>query len=135
MEKYITDGQKQYDALNERYGCKEKSLEKFFLRAHRMERRGENIALRICNDPGYDGERYQEEFRKQFNKYLLEQFEDFEKAMKEFKLNWDPCGYCIKIEAEDIPHTNILTDWGRDGILVPFDLQINGKLYFNSDFE
>lgn len=135
MDKYITDGQKQYDALDERYGCKVKNVRRFFLDAHRMERKGRQIATKMCNNAGYDYEKHQELFREKFNKYLNEQFENVEKAASEFKLNWDARGYCIKIEAPDIPHTNIYMDWGRNGILCPFDIEINGRLYFNSDFE
>lgn len=130
---YITNGQKQYDALNERYGCKEKNIKKFFHSAHKLEEDGRSIGLRICNEAGFDGERHQKMFEKRFNKFLENNFEDLQKAKSEFILNWDPRGYCIKIEAYDIPKTDIYMDWGRSGILIPTDIEINGIVHRDSE--
>lgn len=129
----ITNGQKQYNALNERYGCKEKNIKKFFIKAHKLEEEGRNIGLRICNEADFDGERHQKMFKKRFNKFLEDNFENLQKAKSEFVLNWDPRGYCIKIEADDIPKTNIYMDYGRNGILIPTDIEINGIVHRDSE--
>lgn len=127
----ITSGKIQYDALDERYGCKEKDIETFFYNAHNLEEAGRLTAIKICNEAGFDGEAAQEKLRKRLDKFLKENFEDSKKAREEFFLNWDPRGYFIKIHADDIPKTNIYMDFGRDGILVPTYIEVNGNLHRN----
>lgn len=129
----ITNGKVQYDALDGRYGCKQESMERFFHNAHNLEEEGRSIAVRICNEANFDGERNRERYKKKFDKFLRDNFKNYDKAKKEFVLNWDPRGYCIKIEADDIPYTNIYMDWGRNGILVPADIEINGVIHRVSD--
>lgn len=129
----ITNGQRQYDALNERYGCKVKCVREFFRKAHILEEYGSHIAREICNNPNFDGEYARESFECGFDKFLKDNFKNYNKAKSEFFLNWDPRGYCVKIEADDIPKTNVYMDWGRNGILIPADIRIDRILYRNSN--
>lgn len=130
---WITDGQKQYDALNERYGCKDKDIKRFFGNAYYLEQKGQHIAEEICSNEFFDGEGKKRLFEGCFDAFLRNNFKNYEKAKAEFFLNWDPRGYCIKIEADDIPKTNIFMDFGRNGILIPTDIEIDGKVYIRSD--
>lgn len=130
---YITDGMKQYNALNERYGCKDNNVRRFFYNAHLLEESGRNAALSICNDANFNAEAARKRLRGRLEAFLEKNFKNIEKAKKEFVLNWDPRGYFVKIEAEDIPHTDIFMDYGRSGILVPLDIEIGGVVHRNSN--
>lgn len=125
----ITNGKRQYDALNERYGCKEKDVECFFYNAHNLEEAGRLSAIKICCDADFDADEAQEKFYKRLDKFLEDNFENLEKARKEFVINWDPRGYFIKIEADDIPTSDIYMDFGRNGILIPAFIEVNGVIH------
>lgn len=127
----ITIGNVQYNALDERYGCKEKDIKTFLYNAHNLEEAGRLAAIKICNEAGFDGEAAKNKLRKRFDKFLEDNFENLKKAREEFFLNWNPCGYFIKIHSDDIPKTNIYMDFGRDGILIPTHIEVDGVLHRN----
>lgn len=127
------DGIKHYKALDERYGIIpywDNHIPEFFKEALKLENYARSVGYRECCEAGFDYHTHQEKCQKILDKFIDDYFIDSAKAHKEFVLNWDPRGYAVKMEADDIRKTNIFTDFGGYGILIPNDIYFgSGRLH------
>lgn len=85
-----------------------------YRRLRRLELMGQRLAVRISTDPELtqeDQERVKMKIREGLRAI-------FDRTLPGLFLNWDPRGYCIKLEPKSVPH-DLHKDWGGNQILAP----------------
>ena len=88
---------RHYEALGKLFGIKV-SESTYYRVMRRLELRGERIGLATCNIANFNYERESELFEKCVRKKLPELFEKHDEVSKMLLLNYDPRGYCIKLD-------------------------------------
>ena len=89
----------------------------------RLERQGQELALRLCNGPDFDRESEPYEIGERIltRVQVLLGYSTIQGlgAYVPVFLNRDPRGYSLKIESEAAADLNIHRDWGGYGIIAP----------------
>jgi hypothetical protein len=104
--------------LNRIFGQDPEGVLSLCQKLHRLEARGQRIALHQCN-VGYSEDEW-EKLTEGIHKAAEKITGAAEKGIP-LHINWDPRGYCLKIKSEYVRDNklDIHRDWGGYGILAP----------------
>ena len=114
---------KQYDALDDRYGIKERNIDTFFRSLRRYEVKISRMNVWDCERPNF---KWPENFDQKVTEKLAAKFERADLFRKEFFINSDPRGYALKLRLEENESRQIHRDFGGYGILAPNGLTWEG---------
>lgn len=115
----IINKERQYKALDARYGIKERNIDTFFRSLRRYEVKISRMNAWACERENFE---WPENFDETIAKKLAAKFECPQLFLEEFYLNGDPRGYALKL---NIPNNeySIYRDLGGYGILAPANMQ------------
>lgn len=111
--------QKQYDALDERYGIKERNIDTFFRSLRRYEVKISRMNFWDCERPNF---KWPENYKERVAEKLAAKFERADLFRKELFISGDPRGHALKLCIPYNECPNIHRDWGGDAIIAPNDL-------------
>lgn len=115
--------QKQYDALDERYGIKERNIDTFFRSLRRYEVKISRMNEWACERENFE---WPENFDQKVTEKLASKFERVDLFRKELYINGDPRGYALKLRIPENESRGIHRDWGGYAIIAPSGLTWEG---------
>lgn len=122
-EEQVKNEQIQFEALNSLFGVNV-SKESLFRILRRLEHKGQRIALSACNIANYDYETNEANFEEEVKRTFDRLFRNSKRAKELLYINYDPRGFCLKMDDGQNGKTyiwsNILCDWGKNGIFMPY---------------